>query len=107
MLSHPLNQEISAPQEMIELYRRLADDLELVGRDGPETIAPVTSISDWVIAKRTVPILVGTVLGHPTVLDGKPAATTEIVFWDEHWQLARTLTGWYRLGRPLIGGDNQ
>ncbi len=107
MLSHPLDLEISAPKEMIEIYRRLANDLEQVGRDGPESIAPEVLISDWMIAKRAVPILLGTVLGHPRVNDGKPAATTEIVYWDEHWQLARTLTRWYRLGRPLIGGNNQ
>lgn len=107
MLSHSLDPEISAPQEMIEMYRRLANDLERVSRDGPESIAPETSISDWMIAKRAVPILLGTVLGHPRVADGKPAATTEIVFWDEHWQLARTLNRWYRLGRPLVGGSNQ
>ncbi len=107
MRSLPLDLEISAPQEMIEVYRRLAEDLERVGRNGPESIAPDTSISDWVIAKRAVPILLGTVLGHPHVKDGKPAATTEIVYWDEHWQLARTLTRWYRLGRPLVGGSNQ
>ncbi|WP_075292024.1 hypothetical protein [Pararhizobium arenae] len=97
----------SSPKELIEIYRRLANDLEQVGRDGPESIAPEVSISDWIIAKRAVPILLGTVLGHPTVRDGKPAASTEIVYWDEHWQLARTLNRWYRLGRPLIGGSNQ
>ncbi|WP_426122501.1 hypothetical protein [Pararhizobium sp. PWRC1-1] len=107
MLSHTLDLEISAPREMIEIYRRLANDLEQIGRDGPESVAPEVLISDWMIAKRAVPILLGTVLGHPSVNDGKPAATTEIVYWDEHWQLARTLTRWYRLGRPLIGGNNQ
>ncbi|WP_312417501.1 hypothetical protein [Shinella sp.] len=107
MLYHPHDLEISAPQEMIDIYRRLANDLEQVGRDGPEAIAPKVSISDWMIAKRAVPILLGTVVGHPRVEDGKPAATTEIVFWDEHWQLARTLTRWYRLGRPLVGGQSQ
>ncbi len=107
MLSHPLNLNISAPEEMVEIYRRLASDLEKVERDGPESIAPDASISDWMIAKRAVPILLGTVLGHPHVADGKPAATTEIVYWDDHWQLARTLTRWYRLGRPLTGGSNQ
>lgn len=107
MLLHPLGLKFSAPQEMIEIFRHLANDLERVGREGPESIAPEVSISDWMIAKRAVPIMVGTVLGHPTVADGKPAATTEIVYWDEHWQLARTLTRWYRLGRPLVGGSNQ
>ncbi|MQB22586.1 hypothetical protein DXT90_18335 [Agrobacterium tumefaciens] len=107
MFSHPLGLEFSAPEEMIEIYRNLANDLERVGQDGPESIVPEVSISDWIIAKRAVPIIVGTVLGHPTVTDGKPAATTEIIYWDEHWQLARTLNRWYRLGRPLIGGSNQ
>lgn len=107
MASSETDFEVSSPAELITTYRRLADDLERVGRDGPESIAPEVSISDWMIAKRAVPILLGTVLGHPTVGDGRPAATTEIVYWDEHWQLARTLTRWYRLGRPLVGGGNQ
>lgn len=107
MTSVEADPSFSSPKELIEIYRRLANDLEQVGRDGPESIAPEVSISDWMIAKRAVPIMVGTVLGHPTVADGRPAATTEIVYWDEHWQLARTLTRWYRLGRPLVGGSNQ
>lgn len=107
MLSSPLDPKISAPQEMIEIYRRLVDDLEQVAKHGPDSIAPAVSISDWIVAKRAVPVLVGTVLGHPRVEDGKAAASTEIVFWDEHWQLARTVTRWYRLGRPLVGGLSQ
>lgn len=107
MLGSEADLSFSSPKELIEIYRRLANDLEKVGRDGPETIAPEVSISDWIIAKRAVPIMLGTVLGHPTVADGRPAATTEIVYWDEHWQLARTLTRWYRLGRPLVGGNHQ
>ncbi|KNY32194.1 hypothetical protein AKG12_21170 [Agrobacterium sp. SUL3] len=94
-------------QEVIETYRRLADDLETLGQVGPESIAPLVSVMDWTYAKRTVPIIIGEVLGHPHILDGTTAATTQVVYVDEHWQLARTINRWYRLGRPLIGGETQ
>lgn len=95
------------PEELVKIHRRIASDLERVIRVGPESIAPLVSVMDWTYAKRTVPIIVGEVLGHPHILDGTTAATTQVVYVDEHWQLARTINRWYRLGRPLIGGETQ
>lgn len=107
MHSPPLDLETPSPQEMIAAYRRLADDLEAFGRVGLQAVESPATISEWVIAKRAVPILLGTVTGHPRISSGKAAATTEIVFWDEQQRLARTINRWYRLGRPLIGGSSQ
>ncbi|MBY5431666.1 hypothetical protein [Rhizobium leguminosarum] len=97
----------SSPKELIETYRRLADDLELYASLGSGSIKSTTSISGWVIAKRTVPVLLGTMAGHPSIKTGKAGLTTEVVYMDEQQQLARTVNRWYRLGRPLIGGDAQ
>lgn len=107
MHSPPLDLEIPPPQDMIAAYRRLADDLEAFGRVGLRAVDSTTTISEWIVAKRAVPILLGTVTGHPSIASGKAAATTEIVFWDEQLRLARTINRWYRLGRPLVGGTSQ
>lgn len=98
---------IPSPQEMIDAYRRLADDLERFAVLGPKSIVSSATISDWVIAKRAVPVLVGTITGHPNIKSGNAGFTTEIVFWDERQNLARTFNRWYRLGRPLEGRPNQ
>lgn len=99
--------QIATPEEVIAAYRQLANDLERVSLYGPGAIGSTVTICDWVIAKRAVPILVGSVAGHPQIKAGNTAATTEIVFWDEHLRLARTVNRWYRLGRPLAGGSSQ
>lgn len=95
--------QIPSPQEMIESYRRLADELERFVSLGPQSFTSNVVISDWIIAKRAVPVLLGKMSGHPHVRDGKAGLTTEIVFWDEEQNLARTVNRWYRLGRPAVG----
>lgn len=107
MSSSSLDLQIATPEDMIAVYRQLADDLERVGRYGPKTVGSAVTISEWVIAKRAVPILLGSVSGHPRIKTGNTAATTEIVFWDEDQRLARTINRWYRLGKPLLGGISQ
>lgn len=97
----------SSPKELIETYRRLADDLERFASLGPGSVHSETSISSWVLAKRTVPVLMGTMAGHPTIRTGNVGFTTEVVYVDQSNHLARTVNRWYRLGRPLIGGASQ
>lgn len=97
----------SSPAELIETYRRLADDLELYASLGPRSVKAKTSISGWVLARRTVPVLLGTMAGHPNIKTGNAGLTTEVVYMDQEQQLARTVNRWYRLGRPLVGGDTQ
>lgn len=97
----------SSPKELVETYRRLADDLERYAALGPGSVQSSTSISAWVLAKRTVPVLMGTMAGHPTIKTGNIGFTTEVVYVDENLHLARTVNRWYRLGRPLVGGPSQ
>ncbi|KQT95435.1 hypothetical protein ASG68_11950 [Rhizobium sp. Leaf453] len=92
---------------MIAAYRRLADDLEQFAMRGLKSISSSATITDWVIAKRAVPVLLGTIAGHPHIKTGNAGFTTEIVFWDQNQNVARTFNRWYRLGRPLDGGPNQ
>lgn len=87
--------------ETINKLRTLADDLEAVC-NGSVPSSPEVSVSNWLIARRAVPCLVGNVRGHPTVR-GKAVATTEIFFMNEHSGLARTFSRWYRLGNAVKG----
>ena len=83
---------------LAERMRELALALHEIALVGPEGIDATVMISDWVSAKRAVPILVGRMAGHPTIKDGRIGATTEIYFLDEAAGLARSFNRWYRLG---------
>jgi hypothetical protein len=91
----------ASAQELVRTFRKLADDLEVYLANGPAAIDPSTTISDWAVAQRTVPALIGTVHRHPTILDGHIGISTEIVFSDLQNRLARSYNRWYRLGSPI------
>ncbi|KQY03690.1 hypothetical protein ASD36_15090 [Rhizobium sp. Root1334] len=107
MVSSEIDFEVSSPAELVATYRRLADDLERFASLGPGSVHSETSVSAWVLAKRTVPVLMGTMAGHPTIKTGNVGFTTEVVYVDQSNHLARTINRWYRLGRPLVGGASQ
>lgn len=107
MISSEIDFEVSSPAELIATYRRLADDLERFATLGPGSVHSETSISSWVLAKRTVPVLMGAMAGHPNIKTGNIGFTTELVYVDQSNHLARTINRWYRLGRPLVGGASQ
>lgn len=94
-------------KEIADLADRLRDlafaldELNSVGHRGIQTSV---CISDWVLARRAVPILVGRMNGHPGIKDGNIGATTEIFFIDATAGLARSLNRWYRLGP---GGNDE
>ncbi|WP_189591076.1 DUF6634 family protein [Mesorhizobium sp. M8A.F.Ca.ET.207.01.1.1] len=82
----------------------LATDLERVRRGvSPEAIAggSAPSLDRWILTQRAVPCLAGLSTGHPRLL-GKDRLIATSDLWvlseDQNW--ARTLSRWYRLGRP-------
>ncbi|WP_312946495.1 DUF6634 family protein [Agrobacterium sp.] len=85
--------------DLADRLRKLVFALDELSSVGPDGIQGTVCITDWVAAKRTVPILVGRMAGHPTIKDGNIGATTEIFYIDEANGLARSLNRWYRLGR--------
>lgn len=87
--------------DLVVRLRALAMSLEKAAYSGFSNEEAHVAITDWVIAKRAVPILVGTMNGHPTVRDGRVGATTEIYYVDQQAGLVRTFNRWYRLGRPM------
>lgn len=83
--------------------RRLADDLDTLAtgkRPAARALSSAPIIEDWKLAPRPVSCLTGIVFGHPRIDDGRPALTTELWVVDEAFGYARTLSRFYRLGRP-------
>ncbi len=62
----------------------------------------VVKIREFTLSRRTVPCLVGTMSGHPTIRDGSPGISTELFYVNEKQKLVRTFNRFYRLvGYPL------
>ena len=80
----------------------LARDLRSLEQRIPPTIeqrmeAPI--IEQWMVTYRLEPALVGMVSGHPIRADGR-AVTSGLYYLDTEQKFARTLSRYYRLGRP-------
>ena len=93
--------------ELVSRLRALATALEDVARSGPAGIETGVTISEWVAAKRAVPILVGKMNGHPNIRDGNVGATTELFYLDQASGLVRTFNRWYRLGPSMLPNDGK
>lgn len=92
-------------RDLGERLRDLGDGLHAI-RDGIEPtdrdLGDAPRLEDWRAVTKRVHVLTGRVSGHPTIPDGRRIATSEIYASDEGW--ARTLSRFYRLGRPA-GAD--
>jgi hypothetical protein len=89
-----------SPDVLISRLRSLLVDLEAVACDDHYKFrGNAVFIEDWMLMRRTIPCLAGTMTGHPTVTDGSPGITTEIYFIDEDRGIARSMSRWYRLSR--------
>lgn len=81
----------------------LADDMKAI-RSGvpPERLASDPPILErWVLANRPAPCLAGLSLGHPLLPgEARPIVTSDLCLIADDHSWARTLSRWYRLGRP-------
>lgn len=95
-----------SPTLLLPRLRSLAADVEKLMRGEPVNLdeQPVR-MDDWVLMRRAVPCLAGTMIGHPTVRDGGTGITSEIYYIDESLGIARSLSRWYRLDDPMLGGN--
>jgi hypothetical protein len=74
----------------------------------PEDLAADAPLLDrWLIAHRPASCLLGRSTGHP-LLPGtnREIATSDLMLMSRDHEWARTLSRWYRLGRPA-GGARQ
>lgn len=88
-----------------ERLRDLADDLDAI-RDGatptPADLADAPLLEAWSFEQRSVQVLTGRVYGHPTIVDGRRVTSSDLYASDgDRW--GRTLSRYYRLGRPARG----
>ena len=78
---------------LVALLRSLANDLESI-----DAIEPSVSVNAWSLGTRRVPCLIGRTQGHPSIGDGRTAASSQLFYFDPVENIARTLSRWYRLG---------
>jgi Family of unknown function (DUF6634) len=88
----------------MERIAALAADMERIRRGlRPEAMsvgeAPV--LDRWVLGQTIVPCLVGLSTGHPRLAgENRLIVTSDLWLLSEDRSWARTLSRWYRLGRP-------
>ncbi|OWV90374.1 DUF6634 family protein [Rhizobium sp. R693] len=93
----PNDRSGGARASLIESLRRLADDLENLDQCA-EAQAPSAAMNSWTLGKRAVTCIIGRPIGHPLIYDGRPAFSSELMYFDPERGLARTMSRWYRLG---------
>ncbi|RWM39942.1 DUF6634 family protein [Mesorhizobium sp.] len=87
----------------------LVADMEAIGRGlAPEDLvegeAPL--LDRWILGHRPIPCLVGLSTGHPRLPgENRPIATSDVWLMSEDRSWARTLSRWYKLGRPAGHAD--
>jgi hypothetical protein len=101
------SQGAKADAELVSQARRLkalSADMERV-LEGilPEAIATEEPplLDRWILGNTLAPCLVGLSTGHPTLVGANRAiATSNVWLMSDDMTWARTLSRWYRLGRP-------
>lgn len=88
----------------LERLAALIADMERIHRGvSPQAMAGdhAPLLDRWVLAKRGAPCLAGLSTGHPELVgENRPIATSELWLLSKDRTWARTLSRWYRLGRP-------
>lgn len=86
--------------------RTLLMDLEAIASGvgpTPDRLAAAPLIDHWVEAERLEPCLVGQTHGHPRCR-APYSVTSGLVVWAPELSWMRTVSRYYRLGRPLAAG---
>lgn len=97
------NPSAELAREMARLAALVAD-MERIHRGVPPEVlagddAPV--LDRWILAKRGAPCLAGLSMGHPELVgESRPICTSELWLLSKDRAWARSLSRWYRLGRP-------
>lgn len=95
-------------RELRRLAGLVADIERIRGGASPEALAGAeTPILDrWVFGQRLVPCLAGLSTGHPRLPgENRLIGTSDLWLLSEDRNWARTLSRWYRLGRPADHAD--
>ncbi len=83
--------------------KALVADMDKIGAGAsPEDlVGDVPLLDHWLVDQRPIPCLTGMATGHPRLVgQGRPIITSDLWLISEDRRWARTLSRWYRLGRP-------
>jgi hypothetical protein len=88
--------------ELARLSAIVADMEKIRQGARPDNLAENAPVLDrWVIAQRPIECLAGLSSGHPRLTgENRPIITSDLWLVSEDGLWARTLSRWYRLGRP-------
>ncbi len=87
----------------------LLSDMEMLRAGVPpkDVAADAPLLDRWLVAHRPAACLLGQSTGHPLLPGiGREIVTSDLMLLSEDRSWARTLSRWYRLGRPA-GGARQ
>ena len=88
----------------LERLAGLVADMEAIGNGVPPEVlsadeAPL--LDRWVLGQRLIPCLFGASTGHPRLPgENRVIGTSDLWLMADDGSWARTLSRWYRLGRP-------
>jgi hypothetical protein len=86
----------------------LVADMEAIGNGAaPEDLVEGEPplLDRWVLGHRFIPCLFGASTGHPLLPgDNRVIGTSDLWLLSDDRDWARTLSRWYRLGRPGLSG---
>jgi hypothetical protein len=89
--------------EMTRIKLLAADMERILEGAAPETIVTHDPplLDRWILGSALTPSLVGLSTGHPALPGtNRPIATSQVLLMSADMSWARTLSRWYRLGRP-------
>jgi len=89
------------PKDLAREFRRLADALDRLADSGAPSAADLATapmLDRWAPVHCVSTALEGVIHGHPSIADGSPAVTAQIMAINEEKGWARSLTGWFLLG---------
>ena len=88
----------------MERLATLVADMERIHRGVPPQVVAgddVPILDRWVLAMRPAPCLAGLSTGHPKLVgENRLIGTSDLWLLSKDHTWARTLSRWYRLGRP-------
>lgn len=96
------DQGVAFDRELARLSALVTDMKRIRFGGPPEHLAGEAPILDhWVLAHRLIPCLAGLSTGHPRLEgENRPITTSDLWLISDDGEWARTLSRWYRLGRP-------
>lgn len=71
-------------------------------RPGDPDLIHAVGLEDWQFGMdrgTNLPVLMGQSIGHP-ILGDRWITTSPVLWMSEDWTTARTVSRWYKLGRP-------